>query len=114
MVETQPLQTTELFTVARASGAAVIALRHHDAVPGVARRDRRIDSEYTPVGRPELLCGACEESWICAKDGCDERTAATPHQRNRLIHAVKRYQGRDRAEHLDLVDGLCVIRGAQE
>ena len=49
VIEAQAIESAELLAGAGAAGAAVIALRHDDAVAGMRAGDRRIDHQQAPV-----------------------------------------------------------------
>src|SRR5262249_46749142 len=70
VIEAQPIEATEFLAVAGATGAAMIALRHHDTVPGMRRCNRRIDHQ-----QPARLPSA-QESLILPVDRRHQRTAA--------------------------------------
>src|SRR5216683_5237153 len=84
VIEAQAVQPAQLLAGAGAAGAAVIALRHHDAVAGMGARDRGIDGENAPVARPDLADHADEKILVLAVDRGDERAAAARDQRRRL------------------------------
>src|SRR5262249_20393436 len=83
MVEAQAVQPAQLLAVAGASGSAMVALRHDDAVPGVAGGDRRIDGENAPVRRAELARRARQKLRVGPEDRGDQRAAAAAYQRDR-------------------------------
>src|SRR5215468_712073 len=103
VIEAQAVEAAQLLAGAGAAGAAVIALRHDDAVAGVRARDRGIDREDAPMARPDRAHHAGEEILVLAVDRGDERAAAAPDQRHRILFVAIGHDGGGGAEHLDLV-----------
>jgi hypothetical protein len=68
MIEAQAMQPAEFFTIPSAARAAVMALRHYDAVAGMDVRNRGLDHQQTAMLWPELGNSAREERVIVAID----------------------------------------------
>src|SRR5262245_6832140 len=103
VIEAQAVEAAQLLAGASAAGAAVIALRHDDAVAGVRARDRGIDREDAPVARPDRAHHAGEEILVLAVDRGDERAAAARDQGHGTLFVAIGHDGGGGAEHLDLV-----------
>ena len=72
MVEMQAVQAAELGAVAGAAGAAVMALRHDDAVAGMGVGDRRLDRQHAAVRGAERGNRARQEIAVLAVDRRDQ------------------------------------------
>src|SRR5215472_12606617 len=80
MIEAQAVEPAQLLAGAGAAGAAVIALRHDDAMPGMGAGNRRIDREDAAVARADLAHHAREKTAVLAIDGGDQRAPSPRHQ----------------------------------
>src|SRR5260370_34329197 len=72
MIKAQPVNAAQLLTRSGAARSAVIALRHHDAVPGMGCGDRRIDGENATMARRNLTHDADEQIRVLAGNRSDQ------------------------------------------
>ena len=62
--------------------------------------------------RADLVHGFREERQVVAIHGRDQRSAPTRHECEQLAFVAIRDHGRNRPEHLDLVNGARILRVA--
>src|SRR6266404_4195679 len=110
MVETQAKKAPQLLPGSGAAWAAVIALRHHDPVPGMPRRNRGVDGKNAAVAGRDLVHHAREKILVLAVHRCDQRATSARDERRGLLLVAIRDDGRGRTEHLDLVHRLRLVR----
>src|SRR5262245_3403052 len=96
MVKTQAKKAAQLLPRSGAAWAAMIALRHHDPVPGMRRRDRWIDGKNAAVARRDLAYHAREKILVLAIDRCDQRAASARDERGGVVLVAIRHDGRGR------------------
>src|SRR5262249_56577849 len=73
MIKAQPIKAAQLLTRSGAARAAMIALRHDDAVPGMSGGDRGINGENATMARRDLAHDAHEKILVLAVDRSDQR-----------------------------------------
>src|SRR5262249_37062912 len=80
VIKAQPVKAAQLLTGSGAARAAVIALRHDDAVPGMGGGDRGIDRENATMARRDLAHDALEKILVLAVDRSDQRAPSARDQ----------------------------------
>src|SRR5262249_8653777 len=109
MVEAQAKKAAQLLPCSGPAPSAVIALRHHDAVPGMRRRNCGIDGKNATMARRDFAYHAREKIFILPIDRCDQRAPSARDERGGVLFVAIRHDGRGRTEHLDLMHSLRVV-----